>query len=95
MSYASPKRDDLSIRELDLPGLPFGELSTREPTPRQNLSIVCGMCAHFKVISRRDPTRGYCSARITLEPGQAISATHPEQNSGDLACPKVKVICEF
>src|SRR4030095_14960838 len=25
VSYASPKRDDLSIRELDLPGLPFGE----------------------------------------------------------------------
>src|SRR3954464_1114864 len=35
MSHASPKRDDLIVRELDLPGLPFCELSPREPPPRE------------------------------------------------------------
>jgi hypothetical protein len=88
MDYTMMANYDRNYQGIELP-------EDREPTPRQNLSIVCGMCAHFKVLSRNNPTRGYCSARITLEPGQAISATHPEQNSGDLACPKVKVICEF
>src|SRR3954452_8967001 len=68
MWHARPKRDDLSIRELDLPGLPFGELSTREPPPRK-------MIEHGL---RRDLERRRCALdRIAaIRPAERVSA-HP------------------